>query len=58
VGEAIRARQQARVGDGVGGAREEIGEPENGPDLRRENGQREVEGPADPLEELAGEIRP
>ena len=57
VQEPLSARQKPRVGDGVGGAGEEIGQADGGADLPRQHRQGEIEGPADSLEEGAGQVR-
>ena len=48
VPQASRAREQARVGDGVGGAREQIGEADGFAQVAGKDTEREVEASADP----------
>ncbi len=56
MGDAGATFDQARVGDRIGCAREEIGEADRGPDRGRENGEREVERAADAFQQRGGEI--
>src|SRR5262245_28315682 len=52
--DARGALDQARVGDGIGGARQEIGEPDCRSNGRGQDGEREVERAADLLEDRGG----
>ncbi len=56
VGDPGAAFDETRVGDRVGRAREEVGEPYGGPDGGRQDGQRDIEGAADPFQQGGGEI--
>ena len=56
VGDPGATGDEARVGDGVGGAGQEIGEPDGGAHGSRQHRQRQEEGAADALEQRGGEV--
>jgi hypothetical protein len=47
----IHPREEPRVGHGVGGAGEEVGEPDGLAQVARQDGERQVEAAADVAEE-------
>src|SRR5205085_9737474 len=56
VAQALGARQQARVGDSVAGARQEVGKAEGLAQRARQDREREVEAPADPPQQVTDEV--
>src|SRR5439155_23979682 len=56
VTDALGARDDPRVGDRVGGASEQVGEPERLAQRARQDGEREIEAPADPAQQVAEEL--
>jgi hypothetical protein len=56
MGDAEAPVDEARIGDGVGGPGEEIGEGDGGPDRRGQHGEGEIEGAADALENVGGQV--
>jgi hypothetical protein len=54
--DALVAVDETGVGDRIGGASQEIGQADGGPDGGRQDGEREIKGAADAFEQGGGRI--